>query len=205
MKKILCYGDSNTFGYNPVDASRFDEKSRWTAILQRLLGNEYEIIEEGACDRTGFVDNDKGFLFSSQKHFPKMFAKKDNIDILILAIGTNDLQFKYNLTLEQAEKGLENLVLIAKEHAKNIILVPPVILDENILSGFFNFQFDKTSIIKSKNIREIYKKISKVHGTDIFDFNEFVKPSEEDGLHYNLAGHKIIADHLAQYLLQNRY
>ena len=35
MKKILCYGDSNTFGYNPYDASRYNEHTRWTAILQR--------------------------------------------------------------------------------------------------------------------------------------------------------------------------
>ena len=60
MKKILCYGDSNTFGFNPKDGSMFDDKTRWTAVLKENLGSDYEIIEEGACDRTGFVDNDKG-------------------------------------------------------------------------------------------------------------------------------------------------
>ena len=44
MKKILCYGDSNTFGYNPFDASRLDEKTRWTALLQENLGSDFEII-----------------------------------------------------------------------------------------------------------------------------------------------------------------
>ena len=44
MKKILCYGDSNTFGYNPVDGSRFDDKTRWTALLQENLGSDFEII-----------------------------------------------------------------------------------------------------------------------------------------------------------------
>ena len=33
MKKIICYGDSNTFGYNPKDGSRFDENIRWTSDL----------------------------------------------------------------------------------------------------------------------------------------------------------------------------
>ena len=59
MKKFLCYGDSNTFGYNSLDSTRFDDKTRWTALLQNSLGNGYEIIEEGMCDRTGFVDNQK--------------------------------------------------------------------------------------------------------------------------------------------------
>ena len=40
MKKILCYGDSNTFGYNPYDASRYNEHTRWTAILQNILGKQ---------------------------------------------------------------------------------------------------------------------------------------------------------------------
>ena len=75
MTKILCYGDSNTFGFNPSDGSRFDNKTRWTALLQEILGTEYEVINEGMCDRTGFANNPKGFDFSAQRHFPKMITK----------------------------------------------------------------------------------------------------------------------------------
>lgn len=46
MKTILCYGDSNTYGYNPVDGSRWDKSIRWTGRLQELLGDEYTVIEE---------------------------------------------------------------------------------------------------------------------------------------------------------------
>ena len=152
MKKILCYGDSNTFGYNPEDSSRFDDKTRWTALLKENLGSNFEIVEEGACDRTGFVDNDKGFLFSAQRHFPKMIAKIKDIDVLILAIGTNDLQFKYNLSFKQIENGLEKLIITAKNYTKNIIIIPPVVLDNNILKGAFNFQFDERSISKSNKV-----------------------------------------------------
>ena len=155
MKTILCYGDSNTFGYNPADGSRFDDKTRWTALLQNTLGHEYKIIEEGGCDRTGFVDNDKGFLFSAQRHFPKIITKTKDIDLLILAIGTNDLQFKYNITFSQIENGLEKLIVIAKNNVKRIILIPPVVLNESVLEGFFSFQFDKTSIIKSRKVIKI--------------------------------------------------
>ena len=96
MKKILCYGDSNTYGFNPLDGSRYDV--RWTTILQKNLGAEYEVIEEGGCDRTGFVSNPKGILFSAQEHFPTVLS--ENVDILILAIGTNDLQFQYDINDE---------------------------------------------------------------------------------------------------------
>ena len=200
MKKILCYGDSNTFGYNPVDGSRFDEKTRWTALLQENLGSDYEIIEEGMCDRTGIADNDKGFLFSAQRHFPKMITKVKDIDLLILAIGTNDLQFKYDLTVHQFENGLEKLIVTAKNHVRRILLIPPVVLNDNILEGNFNFQFNSTSISKSKKVGKIYKKLSNIYGLNYFDINNFVKPSNADGLHYDSEGHNIISIKLSDYI-----
>jgi len=48
MKNILCYGDSNTYGYNPENGQRYDYNIRWTGILQNLLGLEYRVIEEVA-------------------------------------------------------------------------------------------------------------------------------------------------------------
>ena len=200
MKKILCYGDSNTFGYNPLDCSKFDDRTRWTALLQINLGNDYEIIEEGMYDRTGFVDNDKGFLFSSQKHLPKMITKTKDIDILVLWVGTNDLQFKYDIGFDEIKKGLEKLIIIAKNYAKRIILIPPVVLSNNILEGNFNVQFNEISISKSKETTAIYKQIAQIYYCDFFDINDFVKPSLIDGLHYDESGHKIIADKLSHYI-----
>ena len=49
---ILCFGDSNTWGYRPDRKGRFDENTRWTGLLQQKLGPEYHIIEEGLCGRT---------------------------------------------------------------------------------------------------------------------------------------------------------
>ena len=197
MKKIICYGDSNTFGFNPKDGSRFDKNTRWTAILQKYLGTEYEVINEGACDRTGFVNNPKGFEFSAQRHFPKMISKIDNIDILIIALGTNDLQLQYCISVGAIEKGLENLIKLAQPKAKYIIIIPPVVLSEKVLEGFFNIQFDKTSIVKSRKIGRIYRQISNAYHCNYFDINKFTKPSDVDGLHYNEESHKIIGDNLS--------
>jgi lysophospholipase L1-like esterase len=203
MKKIICYGDSNTFGYNPKDNSRFDENTRWTAVIQKNLGTEYEVINEGVCDRTGFVNNPKGFMYSAQRHFPKMLSKTDNIDILILAIGTNDLQFQYNISIGAVEKGLEQLINIALEKAKNIIIIPPVILSEKVLKGFFSYQFDETGIVKSKKIGRIFRQIANVYNCGYFDINKFTAPSDIDGLHYDENSHKLIAKELFEYIKQN--
>lgn len=200
MKKIICYGDSNTFGYNPKDGSRFDENIRWTSLLQKNLGSEYVVINEGMCDRTGFVNNPKGELFSAPKHFPKFIKKSGHIDLLILWIGTNDLQFQYNISLSTIEQGLENLIKLAKTKAKKILIISPVILNENILKGAFNYQFDKTSIVKSREVGIVYKKIAEIYNCKLFDINTIVKPSDIDGLHYNSNSHRIIANNLSEFI-----
>jgi len=50
MTTILCYGDSNTYGYNPVNGLRYPKDVRWTGVLQKLLGEQYAVIEEGCKD-----------------------------------------------------------------------------------------------------------------------------------------------------------
>ena len=198
MRNIVCYGDSNTFGFNPKDGSRFNEKTRWTSVLQNNFKTEYKVINEGMCNRTGFVDNPEGILFSSQKHFSDTLSKIDDVYVLILAIGTNDLMFKYNITFDTVEKGLNNLINLAKEKTNNLIIVPPTIMTENILSGHFSSMFDKTSITKSKEAGKIFKQAADTNNCKYFDINEFVKPSNFDGLHYDEKSHKVIADKLTE-------
>ena len=123
MKTIICYGDSNTFGYNPANAEKYDNGIYWTSVLQAKLGNDYKIINEGVCDRMGFVDNPKGVEYSARLHFPKFIEEIINFDILILWLGTNDIQFQNNISLEVIENGLRNLINLSKVKAKSIILI----------------------------------------------------------------------------------
>lgn len=204
MKKILCYGDSNTFGFNPNDGSRYNKNTRWTGILQNLLKEEYKVYEEGGCDRTGFVYNPKGDLFSSQIHFPRVLKNYNNLDILVLFIGTNDLQFLYDTDRKIIEQGLEKFIKIGKGAAEKIILIPPVIMNEDVLRGYFQIQFNEESILKSQKVGEIYNKLGEKYGCYIFDVNKYVSPSEKDGLHYDEKGHKIIAEKLVEFILRNK-
>lgn len=57
-KRILCYGDSNTWGYiSGSDHQRYGKEERWTKLLAKLLGNQFEVIEEGLNSRT-LISND---------------------------------------------------------------------------------------------------------------------------------------------------
>lgn len=58
MKRIiLCYGDSNTWGYDPATRGRFDSTTRWTGVLQTLLGDNFTVIAEGLNGRTTSWDD----------------------------------------------------------------------------------------------------------------------------------------------------
>lgn len=202
MKKILCYGDSNTFGFNPSNFKRYSSDIRWTGVLQKILGSEFLIINEGCNNRTGFVDCIEGFKQSSLLHFPALIKNIGSIDILVLALGTNDVQFFYELTELDIEKGLNFLVKEFRKYNKKseIIIVPPVRIDETILNGYFACQFDKTSILKSEKYHYRYKISAEMLNCNYIDFNDFVLPSNIDGLHYDEKSHKIIAQNFADFI-----
>jgi lysophospholipase L1-like esterase len=106
------------------------------------------------------------------------------------------------LNEEITHKGLLHLINSVREANKNtkIILIPPVTIKENILNGIFSMQFDENSIETIKKIFPIYEKTAKENACYYLDFNEFVAPSEKDGLHYSKDSHKIIAQHIIEFI-----
>ncbi len=183
MIKVLCFGDSNTYGYIPSSGGRFDKNTRWTGILS----SDFEIIEAGANNRNAFSDSPK-LLTEYMKMQP---------DIVVLAIGINDTQKFFNTDIKDAIEKLVDIILPTP-----IILAAPSILGKNILKHpIFSTMFDETSIEKSKKLPEIYSQIAKTKGCKFLDLNTCTQPSEIDGLHYELKQHKIIAEKLHHLLL----
>ena len=200
MKKILCYGDSNTFGYNQKTSKRFKEDERWSGILKNNFKNYFEIIEAGLNNRTGFTENSAGVEYCAIKHFPDFFENLKDIKLVILSIGINDLQIFYNVCKLTYQNGLKKLISQIKEKGIDVILICPPVLDERILNGYFREFFDKNSIEKSKELPRIYKKIAKEFNCGYFDFNLITKTSDFDGLHYDKEAHRQIAKEFGDYL-----
>lgn len=119
MKRILCFGDSNTYGYNPHNGNRYDKNTRWTGVLQKLAGENYEIVEAGGNNRTAFSDNPDGIQFTGYKLLPEYL--KENYETIILAIGINDLQIFYNPAIEEFENGIRFLFLLLLNKRAEVI------------------------------------------------------------------------------------
>lgn len=201
MKKILCFGDSNTYGYVPLSGQRYDENTRWTGILKQKLLPDYEVIEAGCNNRNGFIESNCGDECTGFKMLPKYLSEKP--DIVILAIGINDTQKFYRPTTDDIKNGLISMCKsIIDSNAKLIIIAPPV-LNEDVLKGNFAFQFDEISIETSKQLPDIYKNVAQDLKCAFVDLNEFVRVSSLDGLHYSPESHKIIADVLNKKITSN--
>lgn len=204
MKKVLCFGDSNTYGFVPGKCTRYDKNTRWTGVLQALCGSDFSIIEGGCNNRTAFVDNPAGVEQTGYKILPEYFTK-DYFDIVVLAIGINDLQLFFRPTLEEFEQGIEKLIQITKDLSPNakIILVCPSKLDlAGIKSGVFSFQFDEISVEKSGKLSPIYKSLAEKYKCHFIDLNNIVDVSPLDGLHFSAESHKKIAENLYKNLKQ---
>ena len=193
LKKILCFGDSNTYGYIPNNGARYDKNTRWTGVLSLLSLGKFEIIEDGCNNRTAFAANSAGKIFTGYEILPELLT--DDFDAVVLAIGINDTQFLYNLSSIEIASGVEKLINIVKVKSPQakILLVAPSILTEDVLNGNFACLFDRTSIEKSRQLPLLYQKIAEKQNIEFLDLNSVAKTSSLDGLHYAPEQHLKIA------------
>ena len=118
MRKILCFGDSNTYGFNPKDGSRYDINTRWSGRLKNIC----EVTEAGCNNRTAFSDNPAGDNVTGYKILPQYL--KQHFDYIFVQIGINDLQKSYNVNLNDFENGMTkffNLIKLYSTPLKNHI------------------------------------------------------------------------------------
>ena len=174
MKKVLCFGDSNTYGFIPSSGGRYGKDVRWTGVLQKLLGAGFNVIEEGCNNRPSFAHNPDGKLFTGIKILPELLTP--DLDFVILSIGVNDLQFQYGRNLSDFSTGIGALIELvkSKSHSAKIILASPPIIRKNILKSFFAAMFVSDSFEISLIFPEFYVYCGTVMGCILLDLNKFV-------------------------------
>ena len=99
MKTILCYGDSNTWGHNPITQARYPLEQRWVTLLARDLGSAYLVIPEGLNGRTTvWPDPVKGKYKSGKSTLIPILESHHPLDLVVLMLGTNDLKHRFGLS-----------------------------------------------------------------------------------------------------------
>lgn len=196
MKKLLCFGDSNTYGYRYYDRGRFDESTRWTGLLSKMLeAYDIQVIEQGLNSRTTVFDCKEKPDKNGSKALPDILGENYPLDYAIVMLGTNDCKTEFNATVNEITDGLDVIISQIRlfDSRTKIILVCPVYISETVLSHNFSTSFDEKSISKSIELEEKIKKLAADNDCIFLSAARIADTSETDGIHLDERGHKALA------------
>jgi len=192
MKRILCYGDSNTWGYNPVTQDRFDKYERWTGQLSRVLGGDYDVIEEGLNGRTTVWDDPiEGYRNGYDYLIPCLESHKP-LDMVIISLGVNDLKMRFSLSAYDIAEGVRVLAQVVQKGnagimngTPQILLLSPPLLGK--LSAYAEM-FERAEA-KSRKLAEHYSRVAAELGCSFLDSSTVIVASDLDGVHFEQNEH----------------
>jgi lysophospholipase L1-like esterase len=200
MKRVLCYGDSNTWGYDPVTKDRFAKSTRWTGILSKALGDAYEIIEEGLNGRTTVWDDPIEGYKNGQAYLIPCLESHRPLDLVILLLGTNDLKQRFSLSAYDIAEGARVLVRVVQisEAGLNgrapqvLLLAPPPTATLTDFAEMF-----EGAERKSPKFAIHYGRVAQEMGCAFLDTSTIIISSPLDGIHFETSEHHKLGQALA--------
>ena len=197
MKQILAFGDSNTWGLVPGSKpqKRYPWGVRWTSILQEK-NSGLRIAEEGLCGRTTVFEDGLRPGRNAVSSLDPMLESHYPIDGAILMLGTNDCKTLYNASAYVIGKGIERCLDILEKYVapEKILLVSPINLGDDVWRPEKDPEFDANSVSTSRELKEVYRGISKRRGTAFLAASDYVSASDVDDEHMDQDGHRVFAD-----------
>ncbi len=203
MKTVLCYGDSNTWGYNAATESRYPYEQRWTTVLARELGPEYLVIPEGLNGRTTvWVDPIEGEYKSGKSMLLAILESHYPIDLVVLMLGTNDLKHRWGLSAWDIARGAQTLVEMIQVSTFGPDSRPPLVLlvappPTCVPATRFEDMFEGADE-KSLRFAHFYRLVADEFGCAFLNAADYIVSSPVDGIHLEASelpklGHAVAA------------
>jgi lysophospholipase L1-like esterase len=204
MKTILCFGDSNTWGYDPATGERYPAATRWPGVLATALAvykpGAYEVIAEGQNGRTTVWDDPFGQKNGSVYLLPCLESHKP-VDLVIIMLGTNDLKHRFSVSSYDVAKGLVHLAGMVKasefgpgNRAPAVLIVAPPPFAR--LSGFAQDFLGGAE--KSLTLGREITEFATLKGFSCFDAGTIIHSSDLDGIHLDSPEHEKLGRVLAK-------
>ena len=209
---ILCYGDSNTYGYNPADGMRYPADVRWTGVL-RKLAPEHTIIEEGCNGRTAaFTPEDEPWK-DGRGYLKACLNSHKPLDLVILMLGSNDLKSRFRASPEEISEGIRWILQTTGDFLQEkqgfrprALLIAPAWIGEGITSSPFADSFAADAVLRSQRLAGLYRRIAEdltkagVLQCDFMDAAEVIRASALDSLHLMPEAHEALARAILEHL-----
>ena len=211
MKTILCYGDSNTWGFDPKTGGRFDHKTRWPMVLWSILNENappedpvWWVVEEGQNGRTSCredpVEGDRNGL---RQLLPILESHKP-IDIVAVMLGTNDLKPRFNPTAYDIARGVQRVAKAVQNSETGpggiaprvLVICPPATVESPALKRLFG-----NSTALSQELSPLYRQFAGECGAAFLDAGKHIKSSPTDGIHLDAEEHRKLAEAVANAVL----
>ena len=192
MKRILCFGDSNTYGHDPLTRQRLDRDTRWPGALRNALGEGYEIIEEGLGGRTTVWDDPIEGYKNGRTYLIPCLASHAPLDLVVIMLGTNDLKARFGLTAFDIAEGARLLVGVAQTSGagpkgrapKVLLLAPPPITTLSDYAEMF-----EAATEKSRKFAAHFARVAGESGCAFLDAGSVIVSSPLDGIHFEAGEH----------------
>ena len=208
MKTIVCYGDSNTWGYMPkrerpqeTTLNRFPWGVRWTSLLQEQLGAAYRVVEEGLNGRTTMFDDPLDICRNGLESIDYSMLTNCPVDLVILMLGTNDVKEFFGMPPYVIARGCGRLIdrIQAGGYGPNgaapeVLLVAPLKLPDTLPGSWLGDEFGPGAIARNDQLPAYYEKIAAEKGVHFLNAAASVTADSADSIHMNEAGHAATAE-----------
>ena len=211
MKKhIICLGDSNTHGYcaDPADCAdhgdRFNENERWTCLLQKALGDEYLVLEEGLSGRTTVFEDPLHEGMPALTVAYPILMSHEPVDLLVIMLGTNDTKDRLSASAPCIALGMNRLIEKAKTvpcwgtAGPNILVIAPPHIGDEMVNTSVGGTMGTSCPAKSRELAKEYAPIAAAQGCAFLDAQGIAEFNQVDYMHLTRKGHQDLAAKLAQ-------
>lgn len=194
-KRILCYGDSNTWGYRPDGNGRFEDEVRWPGVMQAELGDNYQVVVEGYNGRTTVFDDPIEHRINGLDYFYACMDSQSPLDLVIIMLGTNDLKPRFSASAGSIAIALKNyanvlkVVPMAGERPKLLLAAPPLIDPSYRNVAEMRYAFGDDADVRSRELGPCIAEIAELIGTDFIDASKFAHAAANDGCHMDADNH----------------
>ena len=200
-KRILCFGDSNTYGTRP-NGGRFDGETRWTMRLQKLLSGRADVIEEGFGGRTTVFDDPvEGGYKSGADYLPPCLMSHNPLDLVILMLGANDAKMRFNMTARTIAEGNMRLIRLIRLYGMNdrgelpaILLTAPPPIEPHVMETPYAQVFGPDAARVTRELKGEYARYARLMRCEFMDAGQYAACSKEDAIHLTAEGHAALAE-----------
>lgn len=203
MKTVLCFGDSNTWGYVPGSVGeRFSPDIRWPRRVASALGGEWDVISEGLSGRTATMDSPVADGRNGLTYLLPCLHSHAPIDVVVIYLGTNDAGDRYSLPAETIAGAVGRLVKVVRTSESGpdggapavLVVCPPPFGQLDPEGSFAN------AGAKSRQLGRWFAEMCGELDCELLDLNGIAAYSDLDGIHLDAAGHAAVASAVAERL-----